>query len=363
MRDILAARLLKKVMNWGDDEEVAKQLPVLQAMSSFKYDNYRRFQPGGRFIERFALWLEQFDDDERQSAFDFVRQRLMFVSETEMRHLVHTLFPDFVRPLIRDHAAADAGVEDFRIGAIERGTEFRALLRQSLFLGLSDGARLDEFRRSNRLSNEQVYVTYQVAADRLDDMREELGKDLEKIDASIAPRFRRIFLVDDFAGSGTSILRFVDGVPDGRLKRFADIMANNRDLFADDAKIYICLYVATTQALEYLKRSIDAYGAAPWQDSPSLIPVMTLDQGARFTCATDVEFDKLLHSRYRDEELVNEHRLIGGKSMVHGYAECGLSLVFEPNCPNNSVYLLWEDRTGLYVPLFPRVDRHLERKL
>ena len=59
MKDRLAEELLGKVMNWSPGE-VASNLPPLQAIADYKYDEYQQFSPGMRFIESLALWLSQF---------------------------------------------------------------------------------------------------------------------------------------------------------------------------------------------------------------------------------------------------------------------------------------------------------------
>ena len=42
------------------------------------------FSPGRRFIESLALWLRQFETkEERRLAYDFVRERLIFISNAE----------------------------------------------------------------------------------------------------------------------------------------------------------------------------------------------------------------------------------------------------------------------------------------
>ena len=68
MRDQIAARLLAKVMEWEELETVPKVLPTLQLLADFKYDHYQQFGPGRRFIESLALWLHQFDPQDRKTA-------------------------------------------------------------------------------------------------------------------------------------------------------------------------------------------------------------------------------------------------------------------------------------------------------
>ena len=57
MKDELAQALLGKVMQW-DASSPLQSLEALQSLARFKYDEYQRFQPGRKFVESLAIWLE-----------------------------------------------------------------------------------------------------------------------------------------------------------------------------------------------------------------------------------------------------------------------------------------------------------------
>ena len=59
MRQRLAEKLLLKIMQW-DVDEVQVERPMLQAISNFKYDEYRQFSPGMLFLGSLTSWLRQF---------------------------------------------------------------------------------------------------------------------------------------------------------------------------------------------------------------------------------------------------------------------------------------------------------------
>ena len=148
MKDNLAELLLAKVMGWEEDD-VTSERPDLQAIGAYKYDEYQQFSPGMRFIESLAIWLRQFKTiNERRIAYHFVKNRMIFISGAEMAHLVITAYPDLIRPIILKKAAIAARIPEYMLTKITQSTPFKALRRQSLFLGLSDGAHTDTFRRS-----------------------------------------------------------------------------------------------------------------------------------------------------------------------------------------------------------------------
>ena len=367
MNDDLANRLLRAVMDWdGEDADLAdlELLGELNHLALYKYNQYQQYRPGLQFIESLALWLNEFENaGHREIALRFIRERLIFISDQEMRHLVEILFADLVRPIIRDTVARTLSLPKYLVRAIDYSPEFGDELRHSMFLGLSDGARIDELRRSAALHNDQVEASYRLGYERAAEMR-----------SSLETGFRHVFLIDDFYGSGKSIIRwekdgdwlsdFEDGaVPTGRLQKFAMQVSdeNFRSIFSDGGPaLHICLYVATSQALEHIRNAIDAHPDPPWGSGlkPTVDAAMIISDRSRLICGvTDRESDALLHDRYDPDVMMNEHRKVGGDQIVHGFSDCGLPLVFAHNTPNNSVYLLWETLKP-YVALFPRVDRH-----
>ena len=361
MNPELAESLLRTVMGKAAGDDFPDQLGILRSLAKYKYDDYQQYTPGRQFIESLALWLEQFaESDERRNALGFIRQRLVYISDVEMRHLVSLMARDRVPKMLQRHVANQLGLLPYRVAEIRKQPEYRRAVRASLFLGMSDGARIDQFRRnSEELSNEQFAMNYELSEQRTKKMIHELRTDFQDKGAV----FEHIFLVDDFAGSGRTILRYDESCKiDGRLSRFAEDTLPNLTK-GTCPKIYITLYLATEQAVKHLQSLISTYPSPPWSDdnTPEVITVMTLGERTRLrhgrqdgAYEADGLFDPLLH-KYYDESVEDEHK---GR-VVHGYSDCGLPLVLSHNTPNNSVYLLWErEKTR---PLFPRFERHHSR--
>ena len=370
MRKDLAESLLAKIMGWSDEEKAAERA-YLESFASYKYDEYQQFSPGRRFIESLALWLGQFDEGtERRSAYEFVRQRLLFISTDEMNHLVELTFPTLIRPILISDTAAAIGADPNRVKAIVDTTEYRKRLRQTLVLGLSDGARTDWFRRANpHMSNEQVFHAYDVSDAKTEgmvkDLRAHLAKILDREPADEEARFRYIILLDDFTGSGTSFVRD-DGKGGwtGKIAKIVDGLmkaGNLGDAIASaEVKIIIILYVAGDQAIEHIEAFLPklsfSKGSIDFKVVHKLGPTTPLDDTA------DEAILKLVaDKRYFDDEADDEHSKVGGTSKRFGYASCRLPLVLAHNTPNNSIYLLWAEDDQDVRGLFPRVSRH--RKL
>ena len=361
MNPEVAESLLRAVMEDPAEAEFAEQLSVLRSLAAYKYDEYQQYAPGRQFIAYLAGWLEQFQGpEERRRALRFVQERLIFISDLEMRHLVNLMAFDHVPSVLQRHVAKRLDIPDFRVAMVRSKPDFNRALRASLFLGMSDGARIDQFRRSSPgLSNEQFAMTHELNDQRVTTMFNELRTDLHNDDAG----FEFIFLVDDFAGSGRTIIRDNKGEPPGgRLLRFVEDTLPKL-VHHHCPQIFIALYVATHQAVEHLNQSILNFEAPLWSPDllPQVITAMTIDDRARLVhdrsddgFETDQLFDDLLHRHY-DSAIEDQHK----GNVLHGYAECGLPLVLNHNTPNNSLYLLWESEKT--KPLFPRVQRHQVR--
>ena len=349
-------------MGEAAEADFPDQLGILRRLATYKYDDYQQYAPGRQFIECLALWLDQFhDSDERRNALRFVLERLIYISEIEMRHLVSLMARDRVPKVLQRQVAQQLALPVYRVAAVRGKRGFHRALRASLFLGMSDGARIDQFRRNSEgLSNEQFAMNYELSEPRAKKMVCELKTDLNDESAG----FKYVFLVDDFAGSGKTILHRDGSKPlDGRLVRFVrDTLPHLSE--GPCPKIFITLYLATEQAATHLQSLISTYPSPPWSGDnvPQVITVMTLGDHARLChdrkigeYETDHLFDILLH-KYYDPSVEDEHK----GEVLHGYSDCGLPLVLSHNTPNNSVYLLWEQEKT--QPLFPRFERHQSRQ-
>lgn len=365
MREALAERLLAQVMQWSP-EDVAEERPILQALATYKYDQYQQFSPGMHFIGSLAKWLTNFEDDtERYTAYQFVKDRLVFISESEMRHLVAMSYSDLIRHFLVRKVAAELGEPDHHVAKITTSNSFKRAERRSLFLGLSDGARMDVFRRMASLNNEQVYATYQLSDEKAADMVEELRQDLASLYPNSSPEdsFNTLFLLDDFAGSGDSLLRDEDGEIKGKIAKCLRTLLDSNDatqlLDLQSLTVYVVLYVATRRALDALKQ----WTEEKWPENLpccSVSAVYILEDSVRVTKDRDPAFDKLLEAYY-DGAIMDKHLRKGGEDVIHGYADCSLPLILAHNTPNNSVYLLWANKANLRTTaLFPRVSRHRE---
>lgn len=353
MRPELAERLLGSLMSW-DAERFALEVPRLQTMAELKYDEYGGYRAGVRFAENLARWLEQFETEERETAYEFVMAHLVFISDAELTHLVEVAYPDFIEPLLLTRAAIECGVAPHRVEEVARSQEFAALRRSSLFLGMSDGARLDRLRRSSPLSHEQFGQNLEVDPDQATKLQAQLTNALQVQGLPGPSIFRQVFLVDDFSGSGRTMIRSDDeGSFKGKLWAFNERLKSlaEEGFFSSDAAVDILLYCASEQAVEQITTECANAGLGSWR--VQVIQLIPKSVQVTLTAPPMAE----LCRQYYDPSTKDIHK----SDTPLGFSDCALPVVLSHNTPNNSVCLLWaetpEEGLGRRA-LFPRYERH-----
>jgi len=358
MRDELAGQLLDKLLTWSPEEQ-ARWMADLRRLAAYKYDDYEGFAPGERFFESLARWLGQFERPEaRRCLVRFVLAELIFVSRDELNHAIACVYPDFIKRTLVARVASELAMSPYKVQGIVASDAFRTLRRKTLYLGLSDGARLDRLRRASpELSHEQFWLSPELGVHAVSTMREKLSEALTEQKLEGPATFRHVVFVDDFYGSGTSLLhRKKDGTWGGKLGRARthlndDLRTGDEPLLEDDADVTVVIYVASAQAEAHVRETLTAFEPA-WQ----LHVVQQLPADVR---VTDRELNALCEWFF-DDILIDKHKR---ERLPLGYKDAALPLVLHHNAPNNSIAPLWADSTGRAGgknrhALFPRYERH-----
>lgn len=416
MKRELALQLLQTIMpGLTDESNAARLFRELQLLADYKYNKYEMYHPGRLFLENLYLWLQQFAENERSDALEFIRTQLIFISREEFQQLAQVLYNDRIRRRQFEIAAEDAALPRHRVQAIRGSAAFGRTAHASLYVGMSDGARLDFIRRHNLdLNNEQVLPYYAVHKEKVDECLQALRVEVGDPGAL----FRCLFLVDDFAGSGNTLLREVVAapLPAGWQPPAVPPRWLARLRFKGQPPVMELLYRGelSEAELEDLRAldGDDAYRAAVQSVADKCKTRDTLLKGSLYKVATGVitaaldpkaaiffcpllttehALDRLtplfarlpaqfaqtqvlagavidsrvpitdttspigaLCDRYYDESLGDEHT----GNIKFGYDGCGLPLVLHHNTPNNSLFLLWTRRSKDLAPLFVRYERH-----
>ena len=380
MNQDLGLKVLSQIMRW-DDDRARKEFAWLKLMARLKYDGYRDFQAGMRFIESLVTWLQQFKQQERETAYEFVRRTLVYIGPGEMQRLVEQFYPSTVRDRLVRMVADECGIQPYRVLADKkaRAAEKR-LRRQTLFMGLSDGAahRHDPpcqfglaWQRAIRPGRTGRYREMEGSA-------RQSSQGLERSKCTIP----LVYLIDDFTATGTSFLRFDEEKREwkGKLIRFKDSVESARmapggdKLFEDDWELCIHHYMASQAAAYAIGTRLEKAKAAEifhkdWVREmhisfgtilPPDLPINVVPgRHDGFISLTQIDYDPTLRTKHTD---------IGGVTHIGlGYGGCALPLVLEHNTPNNAVALLWAETDGgvrgdgpapAMRPLFRRRQRH-----
>lgn len=372
MKTELAETILRSAMShWTLNEQMA-EIRDIQVISEIKYDDFQNYTHGTRYVENLALWLRQFKNKEdRQLAYDFIKNELIYISEEEMKQLVSYSYPIIMMPYILHNMRNFCDSHpSLNLDVQQRRDIFSYFRRRSLFLGLSDGSHMDFFRRQNReLSNEQVFLHYDLSQEKADDMLAELKKDNDvcrirsQFNIHDKDGFESYFLIDDFSGSGTSYLRKDESGWHGKIKKFFDSLKKaGYDL--DHADIHLVLYLATKQSIEYLNKvskefcSDSGYKDITIDRVQDIIPI-NWDKHTVLLDLLKRNFEE--NQKEYQESYVDRHFNVGkGKCPYKGYADCSLPLVLYHNTPNNSLPVLWYSWGEEVNALFLRITRHKE---
>lgn len=377
MNSNLANQLLASIMKW-DAPILASERAALEFMGSMKYDAYDRYMPGMRFMSSLVQWLNDIKEEDRDEAYKFIKEKLVFISSMQMNYLVDLLYDSKIRPILLDMSTVETGMPSYKCSSKVVRTRFEIEKRSALVIGLSDGAHTDILRRSAGFNNEQVLTNYYPDGKKLKDMLDELRKD-QKLKEIENPFFRRIFLIDDFTASGKSFIRFdeSDGEYHGKLKRIIDELCikgyvekeqkieHLSYLLNPEQKIQIDILfcMATEKARTNIKSSLDDYlKSVNWQNKVefNIHIVQILEDKLSIDIKTDKDLVKLLK---KDEHFVEEcvisksYKVGKNDNPWLGFDECALPVVLAHNTPNNSLPIIWQDAERFHG-LFPRISRH-----
>ena len=378
MNSNLANQLLASIMKW-DAPTLASERAALEFMGNMKYDAYDRYMPGMRFMSSLVQWLNDVEEGDRDEAYKFIKDKLVFISSMQMNYLVGLLYDSKIRPILLDMATVETGMPSYKRSSKVVRSRFEIEKRSALVVGLSDGAHTDILRRSAGFNNEQVLTNYYPDGKKLKDMLEELRKD-DKLKGIEKPYFRRIFLIDDFTASGKSFIRYdeSDGKYHGKLKKIIDELCTKGsvergqeiehlsyllDPNQDKIQIDVLFCIATEKARTNIKNNLDDYlKSVNWQDKVEFnIHIVQLLEDK---LSNDIKNDKdLMEVLKKDKHFVEEcvisksYKVGKNDNPWLGFDECALPVVLAHNTPNNSLPIIWQDAEKFHG-LFPRISRH-----
>lgn len=370
MKYELAESILKSTMGHWDNVKMSEEIKDIQIISEIKYDDYQQYTHGMRYIESLALWMRQFDTpEEKDCAYDLVKNKLIYISEEEMRQIVMYSYEISMKKYLMEKTRSFCDKQNIT-DVDERKKIYRYFRRSSLFLGLSDGAHIDFFRRHNsELSNEQVFVHYDFSKEKADDMKKEFQKEQiteymkRSYGETINGDFDSFFLIDDFTGSGKSYIRKDKRGWHGKIKTFFERLENT-GFDARNALIHLVLYIATEKSVASITEQVKLYTAEKGYRNITIDAIQIVKP---IDWEENTELARLLKQNYEKNMKLGKasyndrHFMVGeGSVPYYGFGDCSLPLILYHNTPNNSLPVLWYSWEDEVNALFLRITRHKE---
>lgn len=419
MKRELALQLLRSILPESllDEDRFQSAFEELGILAELKYNHYEMYQPGRLFFENLYAWLSRFEEQERIKALNFVRENLIFISREEFQQLTQILYYDQIYQSQLDMVAERMAIPRFKVKQLAEHPEMKRIERASLYVAMSDGARIDYFRRQNlAISNEQVLPIYYANADKFESAARELEKD-----CGTGTKFDCLFLLDDFTASGRTLLREIireklsvaayeltipkhlesklkynaekgeiqfayqaDGLTEEDEQELANLSASpayrtcsqslikkhkSRETEVDGALIRLANYGVLKRLSENARvflcpLLITEYALERLNDLIGKIPRPPLNNIKILPGAVIPDTVRIAPASRQPSPIVElcekyyssdlEDEHTG--NVKYGYDECGLPVILHHNTPNNSIYLLWARKQA--NPLFARYERH-----
>ncbi len=264
-----------------------------------------------------------------------------------------------IDPILLKKSAYELGVSPYSIRKIISSDTYKNNKRKTLFISLSDGSRIDQFRRSAGINNEQISGTYSISIDKATEFLKELNDDCPK------STFNTIILIDDFTASGRSCIRYEETKWNGKIIKFLKDIYEKKYLIElfDPQKldIHILYYIATQYSLDYIDSEIKKYrNEIKELFSFSVQAIQVIDDYIKDQILNDMDVVNFIKNNF-DGSIIDEHYRKGKHNEPYlGFDECSIPLVLHHNTPNNSFPILWFPEDKKIKGLFPRISRHKE---
>jgi hypothetical protein len=337
----------------------------IRILKDFKFEPYQPvpYPPKPDFIDRLKGWIKQFNGSDQKYMLYF-SSKVIFLTHSQITYLIGHIFQNKIKKLILEDIILEKDLEPFSYKKAEE--YFASELEKTLFVGLSDSSRLNDFTHVNReeinrrintgieletllypSKRRKAYQEY--GQNSIIGKKIKICRDFEKeilFEDDLIKDKERLVILEDFSGSGSDIIQNFNSIK-------SSLLPLKKIIFAP----YIITYKARKALDEWINANKDdkkyyyTYG--------TLIP----EEAKCF------DFDKsYLKSDWHDESIdICEKVKLTCKSIankyfqnnptyLYGFGKIKIAFANYYNCPDNSLPILWCDIGG-WIPLFQRASR------
>ena len=332
------------------------------SLAKFKFEQYQPLpHPDEKdFLSRLLEWLEQFKEDKQKFLF-FLASKIIFFTRDQIDYLMKNVFErrikrEILKEIINDNSRGINNY-DFKkaIGY------FQVELDKTLFCGLSDSARINDFVHINREINRRKSTGFDLPTllypskikDKLSGTSlKDLCKKFEAIilekDDVIADKSRLVVL-EDTCCSGSDFINFLNNI---------------RDIDLPFKSIYLAPYIISYMGKKNIENWINKNKRLNYN--------VTLVYGSYITKELKCfdEDQSYLKIDWKDnKDICEEIKKISTEIYNQNFSENlkkedrfgvnGLKNVFVTyyNCPDTSLPIIWFPNEGNWKPIFLRSSR------
>lgn len=346
----------------GSERKIYSELcDSIEILKEFKFEPYQPIPnpPKPDFIKRMKEWLNQFEKKDQKYLFYLV-SKLIFLTQPQINHLMDYLFQNKIKKIILEDIILENNLPPFSYKEAEESLLLE--LEKTLFVGLSDSSRINDFTHINmdyinRTINTGIEFETLIYPSKRKIMYNLEGNsqkvkfcnDFEKcvlLEDNLLLNKKRLIILEDFSGSGLDII-----------ENFTYLKSSSLAF----EKIIFAPYIITYKACEILENWIDnnqedgkyyyTYGTKIPEDAKCF------------------DYDKsYLLSEWPDEKVdicdkikqtcnsVCKRNFPKDSSYLYGVGEIMIAFATYYNCPDNSLPILWCDKGG-WKPLLQRASR------
>lgn len=145
-----------------------------------------------------------------------------------------------------------------------------------------------------------------------------------------------LFVVDDFVGTGNSVCKSLGLIPEEDIEYLKD----------NKIRLNFIVMISTIEGERKITEKLEELGL----EYSYIVNEYLTEEDLLFTEESSVITNKALQESLR--QILDKYGQKIGLD-PYGYGQAGLALVFDTNCPNNTIPLLWSSRNDWY-PLFER---------
>jgi len=317
-----------------------EQLDFIETLARFKYVPYLNDELQD-FPAKLWSWLEQFETGEEKKLAIRVASSITAFTEEQIRYLQEVCYKEKLVYRLLERIIARQKLPPYSYDRALGG--FDEELQRCLVVPLTDSARYNQFVHVNDLENHS-----KLGLGTLDVFVHPDIRNTPQAVEKLRDRYKDkevLVVIEDFCGSG---------------RTFTSDLARLAELY-DFETVYFCPYIITQRAESAIYRFARRYAS---RVSVEILFGLKLSERMRVFSPVSSLFSyeekkalMTLCIKYH-QQYFRSNRFIGTpRSYPFGYRDGQLLVVFQSNCPNHTLPIVWAHDNG-WEPLFRRVQRY-----